>query len=216
MLSFQQETSIVHSKSKIKKPLVWFSVSSDYKPGLVSILCFCKTQLVKGKSLELNFTNFDPNMHWNIRSKTTRCIKRVTVLTSSKVSSYWPPSSLTMATLLSLRCLLQLLLTKSLHSLPGSMKELLNFIVPPPCFVKCFLPIKFLHKTTSPPLFRLTLVVVGRASTHKQGPVWESITDDPTTDRAPTILSHYPNLHRKTLEDTHLRFKIASKDNGTL
>ncbi|KAK2386857.1 chaperonin RbcX protein 2, chloroplastic [Trifolium repens] len=103
----------------------------------------------------------------------------------------------------SLFCFLQLLLNLTLHSFPGSVKELLNSILLPPCLIGCFFPIIFFHKTTSPtPLLRFT-VVVGSASTHKHGPVCESIT----TDIAPSIfVSHKSKLStittRKTLENT--------------
>nr|AFK47447.1 unknown [Medicago truncatula] len=130
-----------------------------------------------------------------------------------------------MVTLLSsLLCFLQLLLNLTLHSLPGSVKELLNPIVlPPPRFSKCFFPIKFFHKTTSPqPILRFILVV-GSASTHKHGPVCESIIDEPITDIAPTIflsqiqsISNNNNNNKKQLLKTYTNVKVVLKRERSL
>ena len=109
------------------------------------------------------------------------------------MSSYCPPSSLTITNLRSFLCFLELLLTipesaflESRNSRPESMKELLNST--DPSFPKRFLPTEFLCKTKSPPLLRFILVE-GSASKHKHGLVWESTTDEPMIDKAPTILS---------------------------
>lgn len=97
-----------------------------------------------------------------------------TFLTSWKVSSYWPPSSLTIVSLLvfslCLQCLLKIVLTLWLWT-----KEVVRLS-------KWFL---LRHKT-------LILGVVGRASTYKRG----QLCDSTATDTPPTILS-YPQTQMK-------------------
>lgn len=131
----------------------------------------------------------------------------LTSFTSSKLSSYWPPSSPAILSLRIFRCFLKLrlatpgrVLTESRLSCPESMNEVLSS-KDPGAFKVCFLPIEFLCKTRSPPVLRFILVV-GSASKHRHGQVCESTTDEPTTDKAPTILSssHTPTTSYE-LED---------------
>lgn len=102
-----------------------------------------------------------------------------TFLTSWKVSSYWPPSSLTIVSVLvfflCLFCFFKLVLT-----LWFWRKEVASFMVARLC--KCLLlrvRLRLLQNA-------LTVVVLLRASTHKHG----QPCDSTTTDTPPTIVSH--------------------------
>lgn len=106
----------------------------------------------------------------------------LTVLTSSKLSSYCPASSLTITRLLRpFCCFLEIFLAlgNSLHLRPGPVKEQYIWVLTIEflCEIKAPLPLQF------------------KPSTHKNGEVWESTTDEPTTNKDPTILTG-ENFHQ--------------------
>ena len=123
--------------------------------------------------------------------RANKFIKQLTNLTSSKLSSYCPPNSLTITSPRSFLCFLELLLTnpemafdESLQPCHESTKELPSSN--DPGLVNCFLFIELLCKTKSPLLLR-PILVDGSESRHRHGLVCGSTTDEPITDKAPTI-----------------------------
>lgn len=120
--------------------------------------------------------------------------RKLTVLTSSKLSSYCPATSLTTLKLRCFRGLLEkqrrafpeIALALTRQSFHASRNELPSSN--DPGLQSCFLPNVLLCRLTiSPRLLRLMLE--GSESRHRRGDACDSTTDEPTTDRAPTISS---------------------------